>query len=85
MSRSYYDPMARFRQQSPSPAKASARSVKLLGSGTVETEGTITMPVGPFNPEISAAFTKTPEVVYSLIVPLPAFVIKRSEPSTAMP
>ena len=43
------------------------------------------MPAGSFNPEISAAFTVAPAVVYSPIVPAPAFVTNRSEPTTAMP
>jgi hypothetical protein len=42
------------------------------------------MPSGTFNPEISAAFTKTPEVVYSLIVPDDPFATNRSEPDTAI-
>jgi hypothetical protein len=59
--RSYYDPMARSRQQNPSPARASARSAKLLGSGTGVAAGAIAMAVGASNPEISAGFTVAPE------------------------
>jgi hypothetical protein len=51
------------------------------GSGTIV--GTIAMPSGTPNPEISAAFTVAPAVVYSPIVPV-SFVTKRSEPDTAM-
>jgi hypothetical protein len=43
------------------------------------------MASGPDNPEISAAFTVAPEVMYSPIVPALAFVTNRSEPDTAMP
>src|SRR5580658_6475340 len=75
--------MARFRQQNASPARASISGAKVPGSGTVEVS--IAMPAGSSNPEISEAFTKTPEVVYSLTVPAPTLVINRSEPSTAMP
>jgi hypothetical protein len=37
------------------------------------------MPVGSFSQEISEAFTKKTEVVYSLIVPAPALVIYAPE------
>jgi hypothetical protein len=74
---------ARFRRKNPRPARPTARSPKLLGSG-VAVEATA-MPVGPLSPEISAAFTKTPEVVYSDTVPPSALVMYRFVPSVAMP
>src|SRR5271169_1452132 len=74
--------MARFRQQNPSPTRASAKSVKLLGSGVAL--GTIARNCGSFNPEISEAFTVAPEVVYSPIVPAPNSVTNKFEPSTAI-
>ncbi len=43
------------------------------------------MPVGPLSPEISAAFTETPEVVYSDTVPPSALVMYRFVASVAMP
>ena len=42
------------------------------------------MPAGSFSPEISAAFTVAPEVVYSPIVPAISFATNRSEPDSAM-
>lgn len=41
-------------------------------------------PVGPFNPEISEAFTVAPDVVYSPIVSLPKFVTNKCDPNTAI-
>jgi hypothetical protein len=40
------------------------------------TDDAMAMPIGRFNPEIKAALTVAPEVVYSPIVPLPMFVTK---------
>ena len=58
--------MARvLRQQNPNPTRASPRTVKLLGSGTVVAVGTIAMPAAAASPMISEAFTVAPEVVYS--------------------
>ena len=43
------------------------------------------MPHGELNPEISEAFTVSPDVVYSLIVPASPFATNRFDPDTAMP
>lgn len=43
------------------------------------------MPPGPLSPEINAAFTKTPEVVYAETVFPRALVMYRFVPSVAMP
>jgi hypothetical protein len=43
------------------------------------------MPSGVFNPETREAFTTAPDVVYSPIVPAPAFVTNRFDPDAAMP
>src|SRR5580700_3588975 len=43
------------------------------------------MPAGPSSPEISAAFTVAPAVVYSPIVSPPMLMTNRSEPDTATP
>jgi hypothetical protein len=43
------------------------------------------MPVGPFNPVISEAFTVAPDVVYSPSVPLNRLETNRVPPDTAIP
>jgi len=63
---------------------ASPRSTRLLGSETVDV-GTIAMPCGESNPEMSEAFTVAPEVVYSPTVPKFVDVTNKSEPDTAIP
>ena len=73
----------RFRHKNPRPASATARSTRLPGSGVAV--GTTAMPSGPLRPEISAAFTKPPEVVYSDTVLPSALVMYRFAPSVAMP
>ena len=43
------------------------------------------MSYGPFSPDTREAFTVSPEVVYSPIVPVWGFVTNRFDPHTAMP
>src|SRR5208337_1189871 len=68
----------------PTPAKPSSIIAQVEGSGIAEGLAAIAMPSGKFNPEISAAFTVAPAVVYSPIVPALPFATNRSEPSTAI-
>src|SRR5256885_46615 len=54
----------------------------MFGGGVVHPP---TIPTGPFNPEIKAALTVAPEVVYSPIVPLFKFETNRFPPDNARP
>ena len=55
-------------------------------SGTLEpTPLLIAIPAGRLSPDISAAFTVSPEVVYSPIVPVLRLVTNKFPPDTAMP
>jgi hypothetical protein len=69
------------------PAPSSSKIKVGDASGT---DDPMAMPIGTFNPEIKAALTIAPEVVYSPTVPLPdvapfTFVTNRFPPDTAIP
>jgi hypothetical protein len=64
--------------------RASSSKTQVEDASATDAE-TTAMSVGSFSPEISDAFTVSPDMVYSPIVPVWKFVTNKFPPDTAMP